>query len=547
MLENYGISADALLFLQGILIASAVVGIIIYFILAASYAKIFKKYGENGVKGYIPIYNLCVLMKIVDMNQASILLLFIPIANLFLLALLSVKVANKFNKGAGFALGLLFVPFICYPVLAFQNTEKPEKIEIAEIIEKTENAFTCKNCGTELEEEIDKCFICDEPVAGKTEIDVVKEAIVEKQTEEIKEDNNSFSFNREEEILLGEGFEEPISVEASVETSFLEVEVPAVASENIQDDQIFEENQDVKEENDLIETLSLDTEESPKYKSSTKTLDEILKINNDFYAPILEKKEEETVLETADIVVEEPEIASTEQIEVVSKIEKNEEEETNNFEDIYKDLLKGFASVDENKQKDYIETLEETKKEELVTSIEEKEEVLDILSISNSTNEVAKETSEELLFEEIKPSIEDTIMNEKSSVPNTIINNDTKEFIPLVDVPEVPLVTEDLSDENSIDIETISKEYLKDVEEDFEIQDKYQDDEDAKNLELETLSRTAAINVDEIMMKVNKDFRVEDIDFVKKEETKKEEFIPFTEEKEEFSLEAIELDKIEEI
>ena len=48
-----------------------------------------------------------------------ILLMFIPLVNIVIAAILTIGIATSFRKGAGFGIGLFFLPFIFYPVLGF--------------------------------------------------------------------------------------------------------------------------------------------------------------------------------------------------------------------------------------------------------------------------------------------------------------------------------------------------------------------------------------------------------------------------------------------
>ena len=50
-----------------------------------------------------------------------IILFFIPFINAIASILVNLALAEKFGKGAGFAVGLIFLPFIFYPILAFGN------------------------------------------------------------------------------------------------------------------------------------------------------------------------------------------------------------------------------------------------------------------------------------------------------------------------------------------------------------------------------------------------------------------------------------------
>jgi len=85
--------------------------------------KIFTKAGEPGWACLIPIYNTCVWLKIAGKPMWWILLLLIPLVGLIIAILAVVGLANKFGKGGGFAVGLIFLPIIFYPILAFGDAE----------------------------------------------------------------------------------------------------------------------------------------------------------------------------------------------------------------------------------------------------------------------------------------------------------------------------------------------------------------------------------------------------------------------------------------
>ena len=42
-----------------------------------------------------------------------------PFVNFFVLILLTLALAKSFGKGTGFALGMIFFPFVFYPILGF--------------------------------------------------------------------------------------------------------------------------------------------------------------------------------------------------------------------------------------------------------------------------------------------------------------------------------------------------------------------------------------------------------------------------------------------
>ena len=93
--------------------------LIVLVIYIVSFWKIFNKAGEAGWKGVIPIYNMFVLIKIAGKPWWWFLLLLVPVVNIVIGILLSIALAKRFDQGVLFGLGLAFLGFIFYPVLAF--------------------------------------------------------------------------------------------------------------------------------------------------------------------------------------------------------------------------------------------------------------------------------------------------------------------------------------------------------------------------------------------------------------------------------------------
>jgi hypothetical protein len=101
----------------------SIIYLAIVVLLLASFWQVFVKAGQPGWAGIIPIYNCYILLKIVNKPVWWLSLLFIPIANIIIGFLLSMALAEKFGKSTGFALGLFFLPFIFYPILAFGDCQ----------------------------------------------------------------------------------------------------------------------------------------------------------------------------------------------------------------------------------------------------------------------------------------------------------------------------------------------------------------------------------------------------------------------------------------
>ncbi|HOO68065.1 MAG TPA: DUF5684 domain-containing protein [Bacilli bacterium] len=52
-----------------------------------------------------------------------IILLFVPGANVAIPIIMAIKMAERFGKSSGYAVGLIFLPYIFYPMLAFGKAQ----------------------------------------------------------------------------------------------------------------------------------------------------------------------------------------------------------------------------------------------------------------------------------------------------------------------------------------------------------------------------------------------------------------------------------------
>jgi hypothetical protein len=85
--------------------------------------RVFTKAGQPGWAILIPFYNYYVFLRIVGRPWYWLLLYFIPIVGFVLLIIVLVDLAKSFGKGGGFAVGLLFLPFIFLPILAWGSAQ----------------------------------------------------------------------------------------------------------------------------------------------------------------------------------------------------------------------------------------------------------------------------------------------------------------------------------------------------------------------------------------------------------------------------------------
>lgn len=81
--------------------------------------KTFDKAGEPGWAAIIPIYNVYVMIKIGGNPWWYLLLMLVPLVNIFVQAKVSVDLAKAFDQGLGFGLGLWLLPFVFFPILGF--------------------------------------------------------------------------------------------------------------------------------------------------------------------------------------------------------------------------------------------------------------------------------------------------------------------------------------------------------------------------------------------------------------------------------------------
>ena len=92
-------------------------------LLIAAWWRIFEKAGEPGWAAIVPIYNGLVALKIAGKPMWWILLLLIPVVGIVFGFIVIVSIAKRFGKGAGFALGMIFLFPIFYPLLAWGEAQ----------------------------------------------------------------------------------------------------------------------------------------------------------------------------------------------------------------------------------------------------------------------------------------------------------------------------------------------------------------------------------------------------------------------------------------
>ena len=86
--------------------------------------RIFIKANKPGWYALIPILNIITIMQIskTPINAKNIICLFIPVVNWIIIAIIYTDLAKSFDKDPIFGIGLLFLPIIFFPILAFDSS-----------------------------------------------------------------------------------------------------------------------------------------------------------------------------------------------------------------------------------------------------------------------------------------------------------------------------------------------------------------------------------------------------------------------------------------
>ncbi len=85
--------------------------------------KIFTKAHKPGWAILIPIYNVIVYIEIIGKPWWWLFLVLFPPLS-FVFAIWATNLLSKsFDKGVGFTIGLIFLPIIFYPILAFGDAK----------------------------------------------------------------------------------------------------------------------------------------------------------------------------------------------------------------------------------------------------------------------------------------------------------------------------------------------------------------------------------------------------------------------------------------
>jgi hypothetical protein len=114
-----------------VLITALAVATVLSLVAIAGMWATFSKAGIAGWKSLIPIYNMVLWLQIANKPAWWLLPLLCPMVNVVFIILVSLEVAKRFGRGPGFGIGLAFLPFVFYPILAWGGSQFEDALMVA--------------------------------------------------------------------------------------------------------------------------------------------------------------------------------------------------------------------------------------------------------------------------------------------------------------------------------------------------------------------------------------------------------------------------------
>ena len=110
--------------LTSIISPTMILGILAAFVVTyIGMMLVFKKAGKKWYESLVPGHSLYAMFEIAGMSGANFFLLMVPIVNIVIIFKLYIKTAKAFGKGAGFGLGLLFLPTLFFLILGIDRSQ----------------------------------------------------------------------------------------------------------------------------------------------------------------------------------------------------------------------------------------------------------------------------------------------------------------------------------------------------------------------------------------------------------------------------------------
>ncbi len=100
--------------------------------------NLFKKASKKELTAFYPVVNLFTLLDITETSTFLGILFFVPIVNVIVLSILFYRLGSSFNTSLSYKIGLVVLPIIFYPMLAFGD--KAYKLNDEEYFKALDNA-----------------------------------------------------------------------------------------------------------------------------------------------------------------------------------------------------------------------------------------------------------------------------------------------------------------------------------------------------------------------------------------------------------------------
>lgn len=115
--------------------------LILSILLIVSYWKLYEKAGKPGWAVLVPVYSHLVLLEIVRKPWWWLLLMLIPVVNIVFAIWTTNLFVKSFGKDEGYTVGVLLLPYIFLPILAFNKETRYVYANTNEINEIGNNKY----------------------------------------------------------------------------------------------------------------------------------------------------------------------------------------------------------------------------------------------------------------------------------------------------------------------------------------------------------------------------------------------------------------------
>jgi hypothetical protein len=86
--------------------------LLLYLLYVAPWCGVLHKAGKRWWTGLVPVLNLLLVLRVAGRPLWWLALLFVPVVNIAVWAVVCLDVSESFGHGLGYAIGLVFLPFV---------------------------------------------------------------------------------------------------------------------------------------------------------------------------------------------------------------------------------------------------------------------------------------------------------------------------------------------------------------------------------------------------------------------------------------------------